>query len=179
MRWRPDEGHVPRGFCGATGSLSDIRLVLVTAEPGDPLAGEMHDQSSPASVAEYSIGCLERRPTPFHQNIRIILDLCFPALPLEKQLKFVWRTNAVLCSARVESGPVPARIEKTCASEYLLKQIAIVPHAIVVALGGKAQKRLRMAGISALPALHPSCRESAARKLASWQEIARRVQAAV
>lgn|SRR6266498_643166 len=33
MRWKPAQGHVPRGFCGATGNLEEVELVLVTAEP--------------------------------------------------------------------------------------------------------------------------------------------------
>ncbi|WP_162497445.1 hypothetical protein [Roseovarius dicentrarchi] len=34
--WQPDRGIVPCGFGGATGALDDVRLVIVTAEPGDP-----------------------------------------------------------------------------------------------------------------------------------------------
>jgi len=36
MRWVPERGHIPRGFCGATGDLDEVDLVLVCAEPGDP-----------------------------------------------------------------------------------------------------------------------------------------------
>jgi len=42
MRWDPSQGHVPRGSLGATGSLEEVELVLVFAEPGDPHAGEQH-----------------------------------------------------------------------------------------------------------------------------------------
>jgi hypothetical protein len=34
-RWEPEHGLVPCGFGGATGPLDAVRLVLVTAEPGD------------------------------------------------------------------------------------------------------------------------------------------------
>jgi hypothetical protein len=40
--WRPEKGHVPRGFIGAFGTLDDVKLVLVVAEPADPLPGEQH-----------------------------------------------------------------------------------------------------------------------------------------
>src|SRR5437763_10943031 len=42
MRWNPDAGHVPRGFLGACGELSEVELLLVFAEPGDPHVGERH-----------------------------------------------------------------------------------------------------------------------------------------
>jgi hypothetical protein len=42
MRWIPEAGHVPRGFLGACGDLSDVELILVFAEPGDPHFGETH-----------------------------------------------------------------------------------------------------------------------------------------
>jgi hypothetical protein len=43
-RWDPAHGHVSRGFLGAIGSLREVRLVLLTAEPGDPLEGERYSR---------------------------------------------------------------------------------------------------------------------------------------
>jgi hypothetical protein len=58
MRWAPEEGHVPRGFCGATGSPEDVRLVVVSAEPGDPHESEAHSKTAPLdSVNEYAYRC--------------------------------------------------------------------------------------------------------------------------
>lgn len=176
MRWAPVEGHVPRGFCGATGDLSEVRLVLVTAEPGDPFLGESHLHNSLESAVAFSISHLRDLATPFHRNVRLIMDLCFPGNALDEQLRKVWRTNAVLCSARIECGSVPNLVERTCVSEYLTHQLALVPTAVVVALGGKAQRRLKQAGIHAFPALHPSCRESNTSKEASWAALAAHVQ---
>ena len=176
MRWLPAEGHVPRGFCGATGNLSNVRLVLVTAEPGDPLHGETHLHNDLAATIAFSVSCLREPATPFHQNVRLIMDLCFPGESFDEQLAKVWRTNAVLCSARIECGGVPRLTERTCVSEYLLPELSLVPNAAVAALGGKAQRRLKQAGIDAFPALHPSCRESNLSKYASWEALARYVQ---
>lgn len=36
-RWKPEKGHVPRGFVGALSSRKEVEVVLVVAEPGDPL----------------------------------------------------------------------------------------------------------------------------------------------
>jgi hypothetical protein len=44
MRWYPSAGHVPRGFLGATRKLSEVELVLVSAEPGDPCDGDNYEQ---------------------------------------------------------------------------------------------------------------------------------------
>ena len=42
MQWQPESGHVPRGFCGETGKPSDVRLVLMVAEPGDSQTNEIY-----------------------------------------------------------------------------------------------------------------------------------------
>ena len=34
--WFPSEGHVPRGFLGATRALEEVEVVMVLAEPGPP-----------------------------------------------------------------------------------------------------------------------------------------------
>ena len=46
-KWCPEKGFVPRGFLGAIGSIQDVRLVLLTAEPGDPLAAEIDIYTAP------------------------------------------------------------------------------------------------------------------------------------
>ena len=53
MRWNPSNGHVPRGFCGADGDLSEIELILVTAEPGDPLAHEDYSFINIEQIASF------------------------------------------------------------------------------------------------------------------------------
>ena len=42
MKYLPNQGHVPRGFWGATGSPEQVKLILVVAEPGDPHPNEVH-----------------------------------------------------------------------------------------------------------------------------------------
>ena len=172
MRWKPEQGHVPRGVCGATGTLAEVELVLVSAEPGDPLPGETHTGSTVDSAVAYSIACLRTPATTFHQNIRLIMDLCFPGQTFEEQLRRIWRTNSVLCSARVECGGVSRIVERTCIMTYLSRQLALVPGALVAALGRKALRRLDRHGIAAFPALHPSSRVSNTEKLASWNALA-------
>jgi len=51
-RWDPGKGHVPRGFVGALGSLDEVKLVLVAAEPGDPLPGETYERADPADLLD-------------------------------------------------------------------------------------------------------------------------------
>lgn len=176
MRWQPENGHVPRGFCGATGRIDEVQLVLVVAEPGDPGFGESYSGNSIDEALEVSLSGIRNPTRPFHKNVRKIMDICFPGTALDEQLRRTWRTNAVLCSATVKCGPVPRTIEDTCVSSYLVRQLELFPNAMVAALGGKAHRRLSRAGIQSLPALHPTCRESDTAKFASWQAIARELR---
>jgi hypothetical protein len=150
--WIPQDGHVPRAFGGATGAISDIRLILVTAEPGDPADGEKY-HGSPDEMLHASmsmlIKCLREdnlrrngKAARFHKNLRKILDLCWPGDSLEDQLRKTWITPAVLCSAEKSTGVVPRKIENTCVSTYLVPQINLLENAFVIALGGKARDRL-------------------------------------
>jgi hypothetical protein len=56
---------------------------------------------------------------------------------LARQLRKTWITEAYLCSARVEGGHVRALSERTCAHDYLLRQLRLLRDRAIVALGGK------------------------------------------
>lgn len=80
MKWSPGEGHIPRGFCGATGKISDVELVLIMAEPGDPHSAEEYSskklpQEMFSAVADYAYQCYQNGTDLFHRNVRGILDL--------------------------------------------------------------------------------------------------------
>ena len=174
MRWSPANGHVPRGFCGAIGNVREVELVLVSAEPGDPLPGAAHTDIE--SAITFAMNVLRNPPTRYHQNFRRILEYCFPGQSFDEQLRRTWRTNSVLCSAEIEGGRVPRSIERTCTDTYLARQLALLPHALVAALGKKAQNRLRRQGIRFFPAAHPSSRKSDEAKHASWQALAKQLR---
>jgi hypothetical protein len=72
MRWNPQSGHVPRGFCGALGNLEEVQLILVFAEPGDPHPGEAH--SGIESALNYAYQCFESGKDPIHDKINIQLQ---------------------------------------------------------------------------------------------------------
>jgi hypothetical protein len=181
-RWVPQSGHVPRGFGGAVGAISDIRLALVTAEPGDPADGESYS-GSPDQMFHESMSMFTRsldedglrrggQTAPFHKNLRKILDLCWPQDSFEDQLRKTWFTNAVLCSALVSGGSVPRAIEDTCVSAYLARQIDLLENAFVLTLGGKAEHRLQRNGVRVdFGAQHPSARPNT-RPDESWVKAA-------
>lgn len=113
MRWAPGSGHVPRGFAGAFGSPDRVRLVLVTAEPGDPYPWETYPTGpAPRNILEAACAsvfrALETGNDLYHKNLRYILDGCFPGMPFRKQFERVWITDSVLCSAPREGSNVPA-----------------------------------------------------------------------
>jgi hypothetical protein len=171
MCWNPISGNVPRGFFGAYEALEDVELILVFAEPGNPHFSENH--TGIESAYDYAGNCFKTGKDLFHRNVRKILSLCWPNLSFDKQMRKVWLTESVLCSARIEGGSVSVAASKACGKRYILPQIAKLPNALIVALGRKAQRRLRAAGVSdflpAFAAAPPGCNRHEA--FESWQQI--------
>ena len=171
MRWDPNSGHVPRGFLSAAASPEDVELVLVFAEPGDPHERESH--TGLESAVAYAHTCFGNGKDLFHRNVRKILNLCWPELKFDQQLKKVWLTESVLCSAKLEGGTISSRASRACGGRYLLPQLECFPNALVVALGSKAQGRLRALGFNsflpAFAAAPPGCNRREA--LSTWEQI--------
>jgi hypothetical protein len=184
MRWKPELGHVPRGFCGATGALCEVQLVLVVAEPGDPHTAEVYaPQASPSelfeSVCRYVCGCFANGKDQFHRNVRQILDHCWPDLSFHEQIRRTWITESVLCSASVECGSLPPAAHRNCVDLYLGRELALFPNAVVAALGGKAHHRmkpLRRSFIRAGSVAPPGCNQQCVRE--SWGKVSAAVRAA-
>lgn len=182
--WEPSRGLVPCAFGGATSALDEVRLIIVTAEPGDPPDSTGYE-GTPEDMVHNSLrifheamrkGGIDRagRPTPFHRNMRRILCAFWPKESLDSQLRKTWTTNAVLCPAEVSGGKHMRRVEQACATTYLTRQIDLFPNAFVLALGGKARDRIQAAGLRCdATGLHPSARQSDAVKTASWEAAAR------
>lgn len=177
MRWDPSAGHVPRGFRGATGRFDEIELVLVYAEPSDPQPNESH--SGLASAYEFANRSFAAGTDLFHRNVGFILNSCWPGLSLSEQLRKVWMTESVLCSAPREGGHVRREVSSECGNRHLLKQLELLPHALIVALGNKARDRLVGLGFFNFLAVKsvapPGCNFRGARE--SWEQIASRIRA--
>lgn len=177
----PNKGKTPAGFGGARAKLGDIRLIVVTAEPGDAVKQIC---GTPAERLEAQIATFEEffehdslrrngRRAPFHKNLRYIVELCWPGKSLDQVLRLTWFTNTVLCPAPKSGGVIKEEIERTCGQTYLNRQLELLPAAYVLVLGSKARRRmtelkLRIDGF----AQHPSARR---RKEAgkSWMKAAR------
>ena len=174
--WAPAEGHVPRGFVGATGRLDEVKVVILLAEPGDPHGVEVYRGGNYMEQAcEYTFKALSEGTDLFHRNLKYLLNRLFPDLPLRDQLRRAWVTETYLCSAPEEAGPVPADAEKECASRYLARQLKLWDGLPVIALGGKAHKRAnRVPGVRNLKKAYavgpPGCNFSPARP--SWNDAA-------
>jgi len=171
MKWEPAAGFIPRGFLGATGSIEEVKLVLVCAEPGDPHKNEIH--TGMESVYEYANHAFETKMDVFHKNIRLIMDLCWPDLSFDEQLRKVWITESVLCSAHKECGSISKFVEKKCVEKYLRPQLRLFPNALIVAMGNKAKERIKNIGfnyfISVDSAAAPGGNTQKAKE--SWKEI--------
>lgn len=186
-RWEPKNGHIPRGFGGATGSIDDIRLILVTAEPGKPADGEHYD-GTPAEMLKSHLELfndairndLSRRGrrTPFHRGLREILNCCWPKYKddIGAQMKCTWFTNSVLCSVGIPGGKVSVDVANSCTQTYLKRQIDALPRAYVIALGGKARDRLQRSAVRMNgQAQHPSARPKTKPEL-SWESAGKAFQ---
>jgi hypothetical protein len=184
-RWNPAVGHVPRGFVGALGSCEDVKLVVVTAEPGDPRPGERqeinaHDlRASLARICEFTYRQIEVQFSQYHANVRVVLGLCWPGLDLREQMKRTWITESVLCSAPQTTGP--AAHAAHCGTEYLAAQLALFPNVPVITLGRKARQRTRRVAphraiIDAFAAAPPGCNMPGA--YPSWAAAAAQARAA-
>ena len=177
-KWDPRRGHVPRGFVGATSTLAEVEVVMLFAEPGDPYG---RDPFSPAQSKQSLLGQASRYTFDhhrdgtdlFHRNLRLLLDLIFPSLQFEEQMKRAWLTETYLCSAPQETGNVPAKAERGCGDRYLARQLTLFDGVPVIALGGKAEKRARRYApnlIKAYSIAPPGCNHKPARP--SWENAA-------
>lgn len=148
-KWSPADGHIPRGFLGATGELSEVEVVMVLSEPGHPYPGDWHDPDLDAfgildSGLRQTYECFENGVDLFHRNARWFVSQLYPDLSFDDQLKLIWIAEGRLCSIDAEIG---ATKDKTCAAHYLTRQLGMLPNATVVAFGNKA--KYYMQGISA------------------------------
>ena len=139
----PQGGHVPRGFSGATGSLDEVYLVMVFAEPGFPLPEEKFS-GNPERDLEVLLDpkYLRSRTNPFHANIRTFLDGVFPQFcgDFDRQLNHVWLTQSRLCSISEELGTIKRSARLMCSRKHLVEQVKLFPNAIVLFAGEKPKQ---------------------------------------
>jgi hypothetical protein len=170
MRWAPLKGHAPRGFCGGEGQLGDIEVIFVFAEPGDPLSDESHPSIDDAISCARDF--FENGIDLMHKNVRFVMDLLWPDMSFDEQMKKCLFTDSVLCSAPVERGAVSWTVEQACVKRYFLPLLELLPNAKVIAFGRKAQNRLSSGGfvdyISARAVAPPEGNKPQARE--SWIE---------
>jgi len=150
VRYDPAGGLFPRGYAGASGQVDEVELVLVLAEPGEPPeeGATPMPEGEPGAIIDQNatrVGCSFRDgKSVFHRNVRYLLDQCWLELTFEEQMRRTWITEGVLCSAAKASSPVPRIVETECAKRYLAEQLAVLRGAFVIALGGKAKRRVGM-----------------------------------
>ena len=150
-KWHPSEGHVPRGFLGATGELEDVEVIMVLAEPAKPKNKKglkesyEHRDSNPKGtleqVVEFVYGCYEMQVSRLHRNARMFLEWRYgDEVPFDAQLWRVWITEARLCSISKATADPGAEAYGLCEDRYLARQIERLPRAQVVAFGKKAER---------------------------------------
>jgi len=176
---------------GARGDLSEINLVFVVSEPAEPGDGEIYCGSPEemfSSYYNYAYAALKElnmtrngNEQPFHSKFRKILDIFIPETSFEDQMRKVWITDSVLCSAKKSGAVVDEDVEKACAHLYLRPQRILLSGAFWVALGNKAKNRMDKCGLAYdAKALHPSASDKydpstswsrAAKKYHDWAAV--------
>ena len=179
----PAAGHVPRGFYGALGGLSEVRLVMVLAEPTTPGIDEDHTGGIDSAFA-YAGQCYRYGDDPGHANTRSIIQKCFSGSWSEVMRK-VWITNSVLCTPlpkKSQGGKKFRSCEDYCGERYLLSQLLLFPHAVIAAMGTKVHDRVKRLRRSIPPGFNinryispyrPGCYSPSAS--ASWAKLVRDV----
>lgn len=173
--WEPSAGHIPRGFLGATGQLQEVEMVLVFAEPGAPHAGEAYAECRTpnhfiTAAVNHAYEAFAHGQDLMHRNTRQLIEMAFPGIPFDDQLRKVWLTESRLCSLDEELG---ACSDRTCADTFLSAQVELLPEARVIALGGKAAQRIRRAApghLKAYAVAPPGANHRPARP--SWEAAA-------
>ena len=149
--WAPSKGYVPRGFVGALGSIEEVEVVILTAQPSTPHSEEpeLYSQAGREDLLDqtcrHTFECFRRKRETYHEGIRYLLDRIFhPDRSLEDQLRKVWITQTYLCSAPGgDSRNVCSPAARECAGRFLAPQLALFENLPIIALGGEAQKRAR------------------------------------
>ena len=178
--WKPEVGHVPRGFLGACGGLNEVKAILVFAEPGGVYPTDSYPVDlSPEDLLRLTVDKTYRimaaSTDQFHRNLRWFLDQIIPETSFEQQLRQVWLTEGRLCSVAREIG---GKRDRRCADLYLGRQIALLPQAVVVGFGGKAQaylSALKLDHVAAYALSPPGANHRPARP--SWAAAAKAVLA--
>ena len=107
--WCPKKGYVPRGYGTSARSINEIELVVVTAEPADPLDEEQYgadlDENFQSILNNFNVamtGVVTRggRKNMFHDRLCELLNIFWPNEALEEQMRRVWFTDSVLCSKK-------------------------------------------------------------------------------
>jgi hypothetical protein len=127
---------------------------MVFAEPGRPHSDERYEATlTPMGMLKsgmkHTYECFKKGTDQFHVNVRWFMSQLYPDLTFDEQLRRVWLTEGRLCSVTKEIG---GTTDRSCASRYLVRQLALLPHATVVAFGGKAQDYLKRLGIARIDA---------------------------
>ena len=134
-RWNPIDGHIPRGFTGAFGTLQDVELVIVAWRPAPKV---QEDESYTAEVAgngrvrkptelmaqacKFTYTCINERREDYHEEIHDVIDSYFGGNDFRQKLRKAFIMQVCLCS-KGEPGDESVR---TCNNEYLQKALAIL-----------------------------------------------------
>ena len=147
--WQKDEGRVPCGFSGASDGPEKVKVVFVIAEPSQPKVqplGDVPNEALLEKVYQQSTNNLRVGHERHHTNLKDgVLQRFFPNSSFDELMRRSFVTCSVYCSNPKpfdSSADPPKDVQERCGKLHLIEVLKKFPHAEIVALGGKADRRL-------------------------------------
>ena len=165
-KWKPECGHVPRGFVGALGRIREIKVVILLDKPGQPFWDEEYLGKSKLAklkqTSKFTFSAIEDEASPFQKRLKYLLNYLFLDIQdqLDLQLRKTWITETYLCSIRPSKKDAPPLAKQECVDRYLAPQLDLLSERPVIALGGIAYKQAQelIPDVYLKQFLHPSAR---------------------
>jgi hypothetical protein len=169
LPWAPEEGFEPRGYNGP--DPAEVRVLYVSAEPG-PITEEEKLDLLPA-VTQHSWMEFDTRQSQHYwrENLFSLCQSIWPEDTAENMDKYLAGAQAFWMSP--PSGDATAKISRELedyfSEKYFYRLLDMMPNAVVLAAGGKAQERLKRMGVDYVKCasfMRPGC--NADKNKATW-----------
>ena len=141
---------------------------MVFPEPGNPKPCETYDGNLTSRclmerVVQQVYSYYQDHASRFHRGVRNFLDLIYPELNFDEQLRHVWITEGRLCTVTGSES------SSRCVPQFLRRQLSLFSGVSVIAFG-RAQHYLTSLDIPYLKVLHPTARKKESTILSNWQQ---------
>ncbi|HXY57185.1 MAG TPA: hypothetical protein VEH76_01260 [Methylocystis sp.] len=154
-----EAGHRPRHVAGNLSNPSEVKIILLLAEPGSNPFPEELGRSEKTWIEDITCDGLgnggnrlrydELAGSDYERNPRDFLRMVWPNSSPRANMSRCVITNSFWMQAPSSGGPIPAGASREF-GVHLKRFLSVFANAAVVAAGVKAQARCKQAGIFAM-----------------------------